>query len=125
MTPRIAEYLRSTRVVADIGPGTKLSAIKVRNTSLKGGSLVSLLFVDASPTPRYVLRVPRDPARPERVAANYEALQALTRIDSLEGSVPRPVFRGEIDGMLVTLETFLEGESLAFKMAAADREGDQ
>lgn len=125
MTPRVAEFFQHSGVVADIGPQTRLSAIKMRNSTWQGGSLVSLLFVDDSPTPRYVLRVPRAPARDERVASNYAALQALSRIETLRGTVPAPVFSGYVEGVLITLETFLDGTSLAVEIGQAERQGDR
>jgi aminoglycoside phosphotransferase (APT) family kinase protein len=124
MTPRVVEFFQHSGVVADIGPQTRLSAIKMRNSTWQGGSLVSLLFVNDSPTPRYVLRVPRAPARDERVASNYAALQALSEIATLRGTVPAPVFSGYVEGVLVTLETFLDGTSLAAEIGQAERQGD-
>ena len=66
MTPLVADYLRRTSAVPGIGPQTHLSAIKMRSTTREGGALVSLLFLDYEPEPRYVLRVPRYAGRDER-----------------------------------------------------------
>jgi aminoglycoside phosphotransferase (APT) family kinase protein len=124
MTPRVAEFLQHSGAVADIGPATRLSAIKMRNSTWQGGSLVSLLFLEDQPVPRYVLRVPRAPARDERVASNFAALQALSEIEPLRGTVPVPVFSGYVEGVLISLETFLDGASLAVEIGQAERQGD-
>jgi aminoglycoside phosphotransferase (APT) family kinase protein len=123
MTPRVTDALRISGVLPDVGRDTKLSAIKMRNSSTQGGSLVSLLFVDEAPTPRYVLRVPRDPARPERLASNFSALTKLTDLPGLRDTVPIPAFSGKIEGVHVTIETFLDGSSAAMEIAVAERRG--
>jgi aminoglycoside phosphotransferase (APT) family kinase protein len=123
MTPRVADALRASDMLPDVGLDTKLSAIKMRNSSTQGGSLVSLLFVDEDPAPRYVLRMARDPARPERLASNFAALTRLTDVPGLRGSVPLPVFSAELDRVRTTLETYLDGSSVAMEMAVAERRG--
>ena len=111
MTPRIAAYLKQGRIPG-IGPSTRIDAIKMNTTTFQGGSIVSLLFLDGSETPAYVLRYPRDRARPERVAANYRALRNLQSIAGVTGSVPVPIFQGELNGALLTLESCMHGASL-------------
>ena len=112
MTPRIAAFLRKSGVVPGITSSTEIDAIKMNTTTFQGGSLVSLLFLDGSDSPSYVLRVPRDRARPERVRANYQALTALRDIASVSGTVPKPVYRGEVGGTILTVETCMHGTSL-------------
>lgn len=56
------------------------------------------------------------------MAANYATLLRLEEIPSLSGVVPRPIFRGSIEGVLTTLESYLEGASLAVELLHADKE---
>lgn len=118
MTPRIAAFLRKSGAIPGISPGTKIDAIKMNTTTFQGGSLVSLLFLDGSDTPRYVLRIPRDRAQPERVLANYKALENLRSINAVAGTVPRPVFQGEVNGSALTVETCMHGSSLYAELAS-------
>ncbi len=118
MTSRIAAFLRKGGVVPGILPSTEIDAIKMNTTTFQGGSLVSLLFLDGSDSPRYVLRIPRDRARPERVLANFRALEKLPGIADIAGTVPRPVYLGEVNGTVLTVETCMHGTSLYAELAS-------
>ena len=111
MTPQIAAYLKHTGVIPGITASTDIYAIKMNTTTFQGGSLVSLLFLDGSDSPAYVLRTPRNRGRPERLLANYRALQKMESVKQVEGTVPKPVFQGEDDGMVLTVETCMHGTS--------------
>ena len=118
MTSRIAAFLRKSGVIPGISLSTEIDAIKMNTTTFQGGSLVSLLFLDGSDSPSFVVRVPRDRARPERLRANYQALQRLLGISSISDTVPRPVFLGEVNGTVLTVETCMHGTALYADLAS-------
>lgn len=102
---------------------TDVSPVKLDTTALPGGSLVMLLFVDADPEPRYVMRVPRTPEHPERILTNYGSLRALSKVPSISKKVPKPVFCGSVDGLLTSIETCVPGLPLAVSLRIARDEG--
>lgn len=124
MSERLCGELRHARCVPGIGPDSALAFIKLNTTPSAGGSLVSLLFVDDRPEPVYVTRRPRDLRSDGRLSANYQALDRLARIPSLEGRVPRPVWLGRLDRVNASVETCLQGTPLAAAVELADRGGD-
>jgi hypothetical protein len=65
--------------------------------------------------PAFVLKIPYDPTASGRLKRAFDHLTELTvRLDGspLSGSVPRPIFFGEVEGHPVLVESFLRGRSL-------------
>jgi hypothetical protein len=118
MNANIAERLRAAGV-----PGVKtnsnLSAIKVSTTTYEGGCLVSLIFVNGDPTPRYVLRTPRRPVAEKRLLNNFASLQAVRTVEALRDHVPEPVFSDRVGGLLISIESCVPGQSFLSGLAAA------
>lgn len=100
----------------------QISLTKMNSTALPGGSLVSLVFVENAETPHYVVRIPRDPRQDERLRANYSTLLALHKSPELRGTVPQPIFAGNVKGVLLTIETCLHGSQMARELLNARRE---
>jgi len=82
-----------------------------------------LLFVNDEVEPSYVLRTPRTPDRPQRILTNYNTLRYLSQVRPLSGSVPRPIFCGELDGEVTSVETCVPGLPLAVSLRNARYEG--
>lgn len=125
MIPRICAALRDMGALPGVDAHARLSTIKVHTTAIGGGALVSLLFAGDEPDPRFVVRIPRDPSRTERVLCNYRTLQALQNIPAIALSVPAPVFSGEVLGVPTTVETFVYGAPAEMDLLSAFRGGDQ
>lgn len=65
--------------------------------------------------PAFVLKIPYDPASSARLKRAFDHLTELAvRLDGspLSGSVPKPLFFGEVEGTPVLVESFLHGRSL-------------
>lgn len=123
MSARVIERLLSSGAIGGAHRLSDVSPVKLDTTALPGGSLVMLLFLDNDPEPRYVLRVPRTPDHPERILTNYGSLRELSRVPAIANSVPRPVFCGNVDGLLASIETCVPGLPLAVSLRIARHEG--
>jgi len=123
MSRTVARFLRSSGAVPGITPTTQLNFVKLRSLT----SVLSLVFVDEDPVPRYVLKVERDQARAPKLVSACEALRAVSAIPELRKSVPEVVFcgrAGDDGGVFATLETFLDGPMLAIPLGIARDRGD-
>lgn len=125
MSLAILRYIRRRGLIPGLSPDQPLSVIKLNTSTLEGGALVSLIFPASANHPLYALRVARHPEQRQGLDANYAALQTLSRIPALEGTVPRPVVRDTFQGIPFTVETCLEGSPLAIEIALADTEADE
>ncbi|MGC8669186.1 MAG: aminoglycoside phosphotransferase family protein [Chthonomonadales bacterium] len=123
MSRIVARFLRSSGVVPDITPNTRLNFVKLRSLT----SVLSLVFVDDDPIPRYVLKVERDRARAPKLASACKALRIVAANPILRRSVPEVVYCGTPGGeggLFATLETFLDGPMLAIPLGIARDRGD-
>lgn len=123
MSRTVARFLRMSGAVPGITPATRLNLVKLRSLT----SMLSLVFVDDDPVPRYVLKVERDRARAPKLLAACEAMRAVAQVPHLRNTVPEIVFcggAGSEAGMLATMETFLDGPVLAIPLGVARDRGD-
>ncbi|MCS6777348.1 MAG: aminoglycoside phosphotransferase family protein [Chloroherpetonaceae bacterium] len=125
MSLAILRYIRRRGLIPELSSDQPLSVIKLNTSTLEGGALVSLVFPPNASHPLYALRVARHPEQRQGLDANYAALQALSRVPVLEGTIPRPVVRDAFQGIPFTVETCLEGSPLAIEIALADTESDE
>lgn len=122
MQPDVVDRL----IAAGAIPGARrarVCPVKLDTTALPGGSIVMLLFVNDEHEPSYVVRTPRTPDQPQRILRNFSTLQYLSQLRSLSPSIPRPIFCGQIDGEVTSVETCVPGLPLAVPLRHARYEG--
>lgn len=68
------------------------------------------LFPPGAPSPRYIVKLTRDPRFNARLENEWRALTLLSGREPAGGAVPEPVFVGQEGGLLFVCETVLDGE---------------
>lgn len=118
MTAPVVDRLLSRGVLPGARTG-RVCPVKLDTTALPGGSIVMLLFVNDEPEPSFVVRTPRTPGHPQRILRNFESLRFLAQLRAVSRLVPRPVYCGELDGEMTSVESCMPGLPLAVPMRIA------
>lgn len=96
----------------DLGPPpSRLSWLLLTGGRSHLNKLVALIFVDAVPVPRLIIKLPRVPESVPALAQEAANLQAV-QSQSATAGIPRVLFHDEWAGQPILGETFLMGQPL-------------